>query len=148
VWSVIGAIGATTALAAAAHDATGAPMDAAILWRTLDPAVATVEQGSGVVTASSNGEAAIVAEAGGRADTVVVVVAQRPTSIEASALDEELVAIGRATTITALGRDANGYPVPGLAIAFAPLPELGAGQGLLGAAGSAGAASWESGSRQ
>ena len=122
------AIGAAAQLAAVAMDATGAPVDAPIAWRSLAPWAATVDATTGLVTAAANGAAPIVAEAAGVSDTLDVVVAQAATSIEATADLAALNAIGFTATIAATARDANGYPVSSLPIAFAPLPQLGTGQ--------------------
>ena len=121
------AIGATAPLAAVARDAAGAPASAAILWRSLDPGVATVEPEMGLVAAAANGAARIVAEAGGKADTIDVVVEQVAVSLEVAAGADVLNAIGHETTLAAVARDAKGHPLAAPAVGFDPVPAAGGG---------------------
>ncbi|HEX5521173.1 MAG TPA: Ig-like domain-containing protein [Longimicrobiaceae bacterium] len=66
------AVGQTDQLTAVALDAAGAPLaDRAITWTSTNTAVATVTP-AGLVTGAGAGDARVVAEADGRADTVAV----------------------------------------------------------------------------
>jgi uncharacterized protein YjdB len=134
----LGAIGDAATLAAVARDAAGASVAATILWRSLDPGVATVDPATGTVTGAANGTARIVAEAGGKADTVAVVVEQVAVSLEAVAERYTLNAIGHWTTLAAAARDANGYPLPSTtAIGFVAVTSLDGGRLTIGARESA-----------
>ena len=101
------AIGATAPLAAVARDAAGAPIDATIAWRSLAPGVATVEAASGVVTAASNGVAPIVAEAGSKADTLLVTVTQVAATVAVAPATVTLMS-GETATLGLEARDRAG----------------------------------------
>jgi photosystem II stability/assembly factor-like uncharacterized protein len=72
----LSAIGDTATLTAAVLDGTGNPVDgAALLWRSTDTGVATVD-GNGIVMAVADGDADIIAAAAATADTATVRVRQ------------------------------------------------------------------------
>ncbi|HWP36582.1 MAG TPA: right-handed parallel beta-helix repeat-containing protein, partial [Gemmatimonadales bacterium] len=112
--SLLTALGDQVVLAATAVDeANNAVSSPVILWRSLEPGVATVS-GSGVVTAASNGTAHIVGSSGGREDTTVVVVDQVLAAVEIRrpASDTTLTSLGDTMRVVAEGRDRNGFALP------------------------------------
>lgn len=87
-------------------------------WRSTDPAIVDVD-GDGVVRAESPGEALVVAEAAGYADTAIVVVRQVPATISLDESDVTLAAVGHTRRVTAAVADANGYAIDGARVAWA-----------------------------
>ncbi len=84
---ILGAIGARRQLGLT--DGDGDPIDGgAAVWRSSNPGIAAVE-GSGMVIASSDGQATITAELGGQeASSVVTVEATIELTIEVTATDQ------------------------------------------------------------
>jgi hypothetical protein len=105
-------IGETLTLTAAAADSAGLPVAGVfVTWRSLEPAVATVD-GAGVVTARSNGTARIVAAVTGRADTSVVTVRQVVAAITGLP-DTATAVVGEDLRLNANAVDARGVVVAG-----------------------------------
>jgi photosystem II stability/assembly factor-like uncharacterized protein len=119
-------LGDTLVLSAKGRDAHGNVVEVAIEWHALDADRATVSA-SGVVTAVAPGAARIVADAGERADTVVVTVAQRVAAL-AFARQPETTASGHplAPAPEAVLHDARGNPVlgatPGVTVSLEAAP--------------------------
>ena len=104
--------GATATLHAQAYNATGSPVASAMVWQSLDPAIATVD-GSGTVTAVAPGATSVIVGAGccAAADTVAVTVrapAATVASVAANTSAIVLDAIGAAAQLSATARDASG----------------------------------------
>ncbi|MFO7894634.1 MAG: Ig-like domain-containing protein [Longimicrobiales bacterium] len=104
------ALDATTQLSANAEDTYGNAVTG-VTWTSSDDAVATVD-GSGLITAVSNGTAQIAASSGSAADTVDVVVDQQASDVSITGATDRLV---WAETLQLDGSavDANGNPVAG-----------------------------------
>lgn len=79
-------------------------------WSSADESVATVDA-DGLVTAVSNGNAAITASGGGSAATAAVTVAQRAARVEVTPSADTLVALGDSLRITAATFDGNGHAI-------------------------------------
>lgn len=112
--SMLTAVGDQIVLAATGVDESNNPvLSPVMLWRSLDPVVATVN-GAGVVTATSNGTARIVGSSGGREDTTVVVVGQLLAAVgfRTPANDTTLTSLGDTARFVAEGRDRNGFAIP------------------------------------
>lgn len=81
VRTVLGAIGGTAQLSATAHSASGSAIGSTTFsWSSSDPAIVAVD-GTGVVTAVSNGTAVITARADGVEGSATVVVEQVATDL-------------------------------------------------------------------
>lgn len=101
--------GSTVQLSAQAFDADGNVLDRTIGWASLAPDRASVSAG-GLVTGIAEGSARIVATAGGKADTVVVIVEEPVASILLSSPDDSLDVDGT-LQLVAQPRDARGNPL-------------------------------------
>ncbi len=111
------ALGATVQLTAEAFDANGhAVAGAEFSWESSDVAVATVD-GSGLVTAVSEGVATITASAGEVAGSAVVTVMQPVASVEVSP-PSETIGLGSTLQLMAEGFDENGDAVAGVAFSW------------------------------
>lgn len=95
-----------------------------VTWTSAAPAVATVTN-AGLVEAVSNGEALIIAEAEGRADTTVVTVNQSAASITILSDTIWFRTIGRTAQISAEVRDGAGQVVPNAAVSWQVLDTMG-----------------------
>lgn len=114
-------IGQTRAFRATVRDAAGQNVTAQVTWTSSDPAVFTVD-GSGTVTAVSNGSGQVEASAGGLTATATVTVEQAPTVLLVlSGSNQEAVA-GAAlpNPIEVQVADQGGAGVSGVVISFAP----------------------------
>ncbi|MCY4583484.1 MAG: Ig-like domain-containing protein [Chloroflexi bacterium] len=106
--------GETIQLAAEALDANGhAVAGAEFSWESAYALVATVDA-LGVVTASGNGTATIMASAGSASGSAVVTVTQEVASVEVSPSMTELTAWGEIVQMAAEAFDANRHPVVGV----------------------------------
>jgi len=106
------AIGAMATLKARVVGQSGQELpDAAITWRSLDPAIATVDE-SGTVTARDNGSTQIAARSGGQESAAAVVVQQRVVTIVLSP-ETATLGPGGELRLVATGSDANGVLVAG-----------------------------------
>ena len=104
------AFGATIQLAAAAEDATGHTIAGpAITWSSSDDNVALVSP-SGLVTATGNGSADIIAAGGAVSDTAAIEVFQSVISVEVSPTILNL-AVGESAPMTAVVMDSGGSEV-------------------------------------
>ena len=131
-------VGDTVALAATVADALGHPIvSATATWATSDAAVATVST-TGVVTAVANGTSAVSAAFNSLADTAAITVAQVPASVSSSAGDGQSAVVSTGVIIppAVLVVDANGNPIPSVAVAFAV---ASGGGSVTGAAATTGA---------
>ena len=103
-------IGATVEVAVDAQDGNGNALPAELTdWASLDPAVATVDDG-GVVTAAGPGTARIVGSSGSVADTVEVVVDPTATALEITTGALLLTALEDTAVAVAQAADASGTP--------------------------------------
>lgn len=104
-------LGATSRLAAAVSDASGAAIrDPDVTWWSAEPTVATVGD-DGLVTAVANGAAPIRATAGSATAWMVVTVAQEVAIITLSPAEVVLNTTGDTATVTAVAVDAGGSAV-------------------------------------
>ena len=109
--SELTALGATVQLTASVLDQNGQALAAAtVTWGSSDAAVATVD-GSGLVTAASNGTATITARVGGVSGTAVVTVMQAADSVVVEPAEATLTAVGDTVRLAARSFDANGREV-------------------------------------
>ena len=101
--------GATRQLVARVLTPQGEAQNAAVGWRSVDPAVASVSS-LGIVSAVSVGGTRIIASAGGKADTATIVVVAPPTvlSISPNAMS---VVLGDSIRLTATSSSASGASI-------------------------------------
>ena len=111
------AFGATAQLSVEVLDQNGRPMPGAtVAWSSGDESVATVD-GSGLVTAVGNGEAAITAASGSVSGSATVTVAQVATAVAVSPASASLE-VGDTLRLSAEATDANGHAVAGAAFSW------------------------------
>lgn len=112
------AIGDTVLLQVSAIDEGGSPLSPPYHgWTSSDDAVVTVDS-FGRATAAGAGTALVALEFGGRSASVPVTVRQDVSTVEIRPKSARLTWIGDAATFTATARDANGFPVDGVTIAW------------------------------
>ena len=105
------ALGAMVQLSAEVLDQDGRVMEGAqVEWRSTDPAVASVD-GTGLVTAVSNGKATVAARAGGASGTAAIAVAQEAASVAVVPEALEMSALGDTARLTAQVLDRLGNAV-------------------------------------
>jgi alpha-tubulin suppressor-like RCC1 family protein/uncharacterized protein YjdB len=110
--NVIGSLGSTVQLTAAAADAGGtAVVGRAVQWTSANAAVATVDAASGVVTARGTGNVTIAATIDGTAGTRDVSIIQIPASIIPVASVDTLRSIGATSQYTAAVKDSGGSAI-------------------------------------
>lgn len=103
-------LGETRQFSASSVNAALSVIVGSYTWESLDDTVATVD-GNGLVTAVANGSARIVAtEAGGTADTAIVVVRQAVASVTITP-DVRDIYLGANFTFTAQAVDGGGAPM-------------------------------------
>ncbi len=114
-------IGQTRAFRATVRDAAGQNVTAQVTWTSSDPAVFTVD-GSGTVTAVSNGSGQVEASTGGLTATATVTVEQRPSVLVVLSGSNQQAAAGAAlpNPVEVQVADQGGAGVSGVAISFAP----------------------------
>lgn len=114
-------IGQTRAFRATVRDAAGQNVTAQVTWTSSDPAAFTVD-GSGTVTAVSNGSGQVEASAGGLTATATVTVEQAPTVLLVlSGGDQEAIAGSPLPNpVVVQVTDQGGAGVSGVVINFAP----------------------------
>lgn len=112
----------TVHLTATVRDAFGNPLAGAPTWSSSDAAVATVGS-TGIVTATGNGSAFVVAEADLLADTSVITVAQVVASIDLSPTSDTL-SRGDTLRLIATPRDSAGTTVVGAPIGWSSTDSL------------------------
>ena len=111
--AALSAIGETSRLTAEVRDENGRVMvGATVAWTTSDASVAVVD-GSGLVTAASNGTATITATAGSASGTGEVTVAQVVSAVVVSPEGATLAALGDTLRLAAEAFDANEHGVAG-----------------------------------
>lgn len=104
-------IGETGTFAAEARDANGnAIAGKSIAWASEAPSVATIDAGTGIATAVSNGSATIRASVDGRTTTVTLVVRQVVATVTI-APDTMTLALSESRQLTASAADARGNPL-------------------------------------
>lgn len=100
----------TTRLSATVLDSTGAPVaQRFVSWRSVDPAVVTVDA-AGLVRSRGNGVTTIIAAMAGVADTTEVTVQQIAASL-AGLPDSAFLVVGETRTFEAAAADSNGQPL-------------------------------------
>ena len=114
-------IGATAMFTAAITDQNGAAFAGAVAWSSNQPGVFTVN-GTGVVTAVSNGSGTVQASLGSLSATATVTVAQVVSAIEVVSGDSQSGLPGDALEEPVVVRvlDGGGAPVAEAAMAFEP----------------------------
>lgn len=128
------ALGSTAQVTATAWDSNGTRINgAAIVWNSSDTSVASVDSGSGDVTAKGNGTADIRAALGTAVASISVTVAQVAKLI---AVTPEIGAVypGAGIAFAAEAEDRNGFPLPADLVAWTVLPNADAtvnNQGLV-----------------
>ncbi len=101
----------STALSGEFRDANGRGVpNVPATWTSSHPGVAPVD-GSGVVTAASNGTATITLSGSGLTATALVSVAQQPQRVLVTPASASLGALGQTLDLQAAVEDANGFPV-------------------------------------
>lgn len=119
--------GSRLQLQATARDSSGMQVPAALEWRSSAPSIVAVST-SGIVTALSEGEAAISAHAADAVATVQVRVARVPVArVVVSDVPEQLL-VGERVLLQAVARDQAGSVLPGRVIHWAslsPVAEVG-----------------------
>lgn len=111
----------TVTLAAQAKDALNATVGGVtIAWSSSNPAAATVNPTTGLVTAVANGTTSVIAAAQGEraADTVTVTVAQVATTLAITPDTTAFTRIGLTLTPSVAATDARGHAVSGGAITW------------------------------
>ncbi len=114
------AVGATEQFAAQVLDSNGQPLSGvSVAWTSNSGSVAEVDQ-NGLVTARGKGSTTITATAGSASGTATVEVDPRPTSVVKVAGDNQSADAGTAVGVnpTVEVRDANGVPIPAVAVTF------------------------------
>lgn len=107
----LAAKGDTVRFSAEPTDANGHPVDGAgLTWRSTDPEVVTVDS-TGVATARERGQARVVAETAGIADSAVFSVDQEVASLEVSPDSTVVRRLGDTARYEADARDRNGFSV-------------------------------------
>jgi uncharacterized protein YjdB len=142
------AIGATQQFSAEARDAGGAIISGvAFSWTSSNDAAATVDMASGLATARGAGVSTITATAGGVSGTATLIVSPATGTIrriEVLPAAATLSALGATQQFTAVARDVNDQPIPGVIFTWASgdttIASISAATGLATAVGN-GAAS-------
>ena len=91
--------------------------DGAVEWSVTNPQVATVNS-DGLVSAKGTGQTTIRGKVGQQVDSVIVVVTQKPSRVDASPETSTLTALGSTTQLEAQVFDANGTPIPGASVSW------------------------------
>lgn len=115
----LAAVGAVTTPAIVVRDADGNALDRSVAhWSSSNAAVASVTA-DGVVTATGEGTALVVARSGTVADTLPVTVSNAPARLELNAVADYFSARGQSRTYTALVTNALGAPIAGYPVRWA-----------------------------
>jgi len=102
----------TANLSATVKDATGATMaNPSVAWSSRNPAIASVNSSTGVVTAVGVGSTTIDATSGGRTGSSALTVTAPPITTITINPSSSTVTAGQRMTLTANVSDANGDPV-------------------------------------
>lgn len=115
----LAALGDTFRLAATVRNASGNVMPGVrITWSSSNTSVASVDQGTGLVTAMTNGSATITARADSFAASAQVIVAQSAAQVRVLPAGIEVGTSGRMTRFFATARDARGNLIPASRISW------------------------------
>lgn len=110
----IATLGRTRQFTAVANDANGAPVTVTLIWRSTNPAVATVDSVTGIVTAVANGQTTIRADAGGVIGQAAVAVAQLVATVQVTPGTFGLTTVGATKQFSAVAKDSGGATVAGV----------------------------------
>ena len=117
----LAALAETVTLTAEVRDQNGHPMPAAaVTWSSSAPAVATVDP-TGLVTAVSNGDATVTAQAGSAAGNASVTVRQAAATLLLAPDTVRFEGVGDTATVKAVAADANGHEIAGTMVAWSSL---------------------------
>ena len=107
--------GRTRQFTAVARDASGNPVSGVTLvWSSSNPAVATVDATTGVVTAVGNGLSIIRADAGGVLGQATLAVAQVVATVVVSPPSAGFTAVGDTQRLSGVAKDSGGAIVQGV----------------------------------
>jgi len=113
-------VGGATAYGAAVFDSTGAELTGrSVTWSIANPAIATVDEATGVVTGVSVGLTTLTATSEGITDDAIVTVSQVPVDSVLVSPDSAEVRIGYTKTFTAQTFDATGGLLAGRDLTWA-----------------------------
>ena len=110
----VGTLGRTVTFAAQAVDAGGAPVTATVVWRSSNPAVATVDSVTGLATAVTNGTTVISAHVGSVSGQATMAVSQVVAHVVISPPSAGFSAVGDTQRLQAVAKDSSGAIVPGV----------------------------------
>lgn len=109
------ALGRTRQFTAVAQDANGNPVSGVTLvWHSSNPAVATVDSATGIVTAVGNGLSVIRADAGGVIGQATLAVVQVVASVAVTPGTASFTAVGDTQRFVAVAKDSGGASVQGV----------------------------------
>ncbi|UCC23889.1 MAG: Ig-like domain-containing protein, partial [Gemmatimonadales bacterium] len=112
-------VGGSTQFSAAVFDSTGAPLSGrTVTWSIRDPAIATVDPATGVVTGLAEGATIVSATSEGVSDVAVVTVTRLPVASMLISPDSTEVRVGGQTTYTASVFDSTGAPLTGRTVTW------------------------------
>jgi len=108
-------LGRTRQFTAVARDASGNPVSGVTLvWTSSNPAVATVDGATGIVTAVGNGLSVIRADAGGVLGQATLAVAQVVATVVVSPPSAGFTAVGDTQRLGGVAKDSGGAIVQGV----------------------------------
>ena len=110
----VGTLGRTVTFAAQPVDAGGAPVSATVVWRSSNPAVATVDSATGLATALTNGTTIISAHVGNVSGQATMAVSQVVAHVVISPPSAGFTAVGDTQRLTAVAKDSSGAIVQGV----------------------------------
>ncbi len=110
----VGTLGRTVTFAAQPVDAGGAPVSATVVWRSSNPAVATVDSVTGLATALTNGTTIISAHVGNVSGQATMAVSQVVAHVVISPPSAGFTAVGDTQRLTAVAKDSSGAIVQGV----------------------------------
>ena len=112
-------VGGATQATAVALDATGATLTGrAVAWSTSNPAAATVDGATGIVTGTGIGSATIAATTEGKTGSAAVTVTAVPVASVGVTLAASSITVGATTQATAIAVDSSGGALTGRAVAW------------------------------
>ena len=110
-------LGRTRQFTGVAQDASGHPVSgASLVWHSTNPAVATVDSVTGLVTAVGNGLALVRATASGVTGEGIVVVSQAVATVTVTPPTATLTTVGATTQFSAVAKDSGGSTISGVAL--------------------------------
>jgi len=107
-------LGRTRQFTAVAKDANGNPVTVTLIWRSTNPAVATVDSATGIVTALTNGSTIIRADAGGVIGQAQLAVVQAVAGVVVSPPSAGFTSVGDTQRLAAVAKDSGGAIVSGV----------------------------------